>query len=539
MRAIYVFTLSMFTFLSNAQNPLIWSTDLFCENANSGANAVTKPVFDATGNIYVAGSLMLEEEGYNRTPVVVKLNPDGDTLWRYEHQRPNVPFPFTASYFSDIAIDATGNIFAVGLVPDTTMAIYAKPIIVKIDPNGNLIWERKMFENIPSDNTVAGVLTVDNQGSAYFTGRKSITFQQYEAFIWKIASDGNLVWTHTYTINLYRTSYYNIVLNTAQDKLYVTGDVLAFNGQQKLNLIEIINSSDGVVIKSLRNSTTPNSETEHTAIDASENLYVSLYDLDGGAIIKKYDDTLGLIYTYRYFPEGSYDNSFAKILTRNEGEIFAAGYSYANSNASSGRAFFVRLSSDGSLYDEFVFPSTVEEYIYDCVEIDSETVCVGTTVNENNDYAIKVWRIYFWEGYMGNFVYSKSEINSSEAFWVAANDESAFVTGTLRTNTSGGFSIIKLDPYQIYQNISELDKSIDFSVYPNPFVDQIHFDLSINHPVQAMVLNTIGQVVYQAFIPNHESLTYLNLANLPSGMYYLKILNNNEKNFQTKKIVKM
>jgi hypothetical protein len=544
MKPIISLILIIIALQAKAQSPLIWSTDLFCENNNLGANAVSKPVIDAQGNIYVAASLMLAEEGYNRTPVVVKLNANGDTLWRYEQERSNVPFPYTASYFSDIALDASGNIFAIGVVPVVIeeLGIFAKPIIAKIDPNGNLLWSQLMFENISSENVAAGVLAVDNEGSAYFTGRRSITFQQYNAFVWKFSGTGDLLWTHTYALSGYRTTYYNIAFNSAQDKLYLTGDVASFNGAQTLNLIEVFDPSNGTVINSLRNATTPNSvysETEATYIDANENVYVSLYDANGAAIINKYDDTLGLVFTYMYYPTESYDNSFAKIIGAGNGEIYAAGYTYASSNSNTGRGFYVRLASDGTEIDSFVFPSSVEEYIYDCVKIADEIVFTGATVNSNNKYVIKVWHIHVMEGYIGNYVYNKQEIISSEGLWVTENNESAYVSGALRTITSGGFSVLKLNPYLIATNIPKAEQNFDFHVYPNPFTDQIQFEIPVTQSAELLVTNLMGQIIYREAIFAQDNSKQLNLSELPSGVYFLNVINNKNKNSFTKKIVKL
>jgi len=539
MKKLILFVCICLSVHIHAQNPLQWGTDIFGENVNSGGNTVSKSVFDAQGNIYVAGSLMLEEEGYNRTPVVVKLNPNGDTLWRYEQDRPNVPFPNTASYFSDIAIDQEGNIFALGIVPDTNMAIYAKPILVKIDSNGNLLWSRKMFENIASDNVAAGVLTIDNDGSVYFTGRRSITFQQYIGFVWKYDGNGTLIWEHSYAISSYRTTYYNITLNSSQEKLYVSGDVVAFNGSQKLNLVEIIDSNNGTVIKTLRNATEPYSETETAHVDANGNIYVSLYNEDGAAVIRKYDDTLGLIYTYSYFPTGSYDNSFTNIMSSGDGGIYAAGYSYATSNANTGRALYVRLSSEGTVQETFVFPSEVEEYIYDGIQVGNQILFTGATVNANNQYAIKVWRVDISNGYLGNLVYSKPDFVASEGWWIREYDGNAYVTGPFVSSLSRGFSVLKLNPTSIITHVSLADRATDFEVYPNPFHEQLNVHIPLIEPIHVTVSNMMGQIVYQETCIGSGNTVEMNLSTLESGIYFLNIRSNSMKSIYSKKIVKL
>ncbi|NMB41991.1 MAG: T9SS type A sorting domain-containing protein, partial [Firmicutes bacterium] len=77
--------------------------------------------------------------------------------------------------------------------------------------------------------------------------------------------------------------------------------------------------------------------------------------------------------------------------------------------------------------------------------------------------------------------------------------------------------------------ISEVGSQPKIAVYPNPTNGQINFSM----PANAQLTNIAGQVV-----ANKTNTSSLDLTNLPSGVYFLTLTNDNRQIIQRSKIVK-
>lgn len=75
--------------------------------------------------------------------------------------------------------------------------------------------------------------------------------------------------------------------------------------------------------------------------------------------------------------------------------------------------------------------------------------------------------------------------------------------------------------------IDDLSENIDYDVYPNPASERITIaGLSASSkPKEVKIFSTVGQLVYQNWIPAGVDLTYVNVANLAPGLYCIVISN--------------
>lgn len=74
----------------------------------------------------------------------------------------------------------------------------------------------------------------------------------------------------------------------------------------------------------------------------------------------------------------------------------------------------------------------------------------------------------------------------------------------------------------------------NLKIYPNPFVDKIHFENLDFRQFELTVLNNLGQTVSKTQINNHN--TIIDLADLKAGVYFLRI--EDEEKAITMKIIK-
>ena len=71
--------------------------------------------------------------------------------------------------------------------------------------------------------------------------------------------------------------------------------------------------------------------------------------------------------------------------------------------------------------------------------------------------------------------------------------------------------------------------SVNTTVHPNPFKDVVNFSFSKSpgNDISIIVFDLLGRLVYTDVIKNEENLISVNLNNLPSAEYFVKLTSNN------------
>jgi hypothetical protein len=129
----------------------------------SGADKACAISFDASGNVYVTGTV-----GYTMIGsafLTIKYYPNGDTAWTrvYSHE------PIGSSYVGarGITVDALNNVYVVGSSYDSSgERVYAT---VKYDSDGNQLWVER-YSGMPDQNDEPYDIAVDDYGNVYVTG---------------------------------------------------------------------------------------------------------------------------------------------------------------------------------------------------------------------------------------------------------------------------------------------------------------------------------------------------------------------------------
>lgn len=118
---------------------------------------------------------------------------------------------------------------------------------------------------------------------------------------------------------------------------------------------------------------------------------------------------------------------------------------------------------------------------------------------------------------------------TSQTFIATANGSYAvIITNNGCVDTSACYTVASV-------GVDE-NKLVDFSVYPNPFENQLTISFSelINSSYSIDIQNAIGQVIYQ-FQPSNQEIN-LDLTEFNSGIYFVNI--RNSKGTQTVKVIK-
>jgi uncharacterized delta-60 repeat protein len=139
----------------------------------------------ADGSIYVVGGATNPDDGSSNL-VVLKFAPDGSVVW----QKAWGP----SGGGEAVAVGPDGNIYVAGVQARPGAISGADMVLLKVDPAGNLIWQRaySAAEIVDSRGGVAAA----SDGSVYVSGALMDTRRTVvvDAALVKFTADGSLVW---------------------------------------------------------------------------------------------------------------------------------------------------------------------------------------------------------------------------------------------------------------------------------------------------------------------------------------------------------
>jgi len=100
-----------------------------------------------------------------------------------------------------------------------------------------------------------------------------------------------------------------------------------------------------------------------------------------------------------------------------------------------------------------------------------------------------------------------------------------------------------------YSTILRIDNSIlsntdifedEIFIYPNPVKNSFYVELNsthLNKPVQYQIISLNGNVILDGFL--NQVNNYIDISNIEEGIYYINIINSNQSNIKSKKIIKL
>lgn len=274
---------------------------------------------DASGNTYITGAVdgtgaVQNFSGYQSG--TAKISPSGSLLWfkKFNYTGPDS----TNEFGNGLAVDNNGNVYA-GVNSWGNAATISFSHILKYDASGNLLWSTEVKTG---GNEFLNCLTLDDAGNVYVIGRSG-----GDAFISKINSDGDSVWTYIDNNNY---EYYEVVYKN--NTLYVTGtgSIISFSTSGNLNWEAIpssflagdygnalfVDESNNVYTTGLKSG----SPTQFSTIKVSSNGSVVWEKfISGGSFPYGYavtSDDAGNVYS-----AGIIDNKFAVVKYSSSGDL--------------------------------------------------------------------------------------------------------------------------------------------------------------------------------------------------------------------------
>ncbi len=142
---------------------------------------VTDAVVDTDGNLYMVGSM---RPGEKSDVLLLKFNPEGGLIW------PKAWSGSTAEQGHGVTIDRDGNLLVSG-VNDAHGMGDIDALLIKLDPDGNVIWQKAWGTDCGED---ANSLAVDSWGNIYLgAGTYPGSALRWEVVLLQIDADGQLV----------------------------------------------------------------------------------------------------------------------------------------------------------------------------------------------------------------------------------------------------------------------------------------------------------------------------------------------------------
>ncbi|MCF8296448.1 MAG: T9SS type A sorting domain-containing protein [Saprospiraceae bacterium] len=530
--------IAFFCLSLNAQTPnWAWAKSVGGTNHDGGNDICT----DASGNVYVAGYFTSPSITFGTTSIIgpsmfiVKYDALGNVLWAKSVG--------ATSYGSTVGIstDTNGNVYISGYfhTPSITfgaftlmndLATYADIFVVKYDSNGNVLWAKSAGGT--SDDFCTSMFT-DANGNMHITGRfysPSITFGTIsltnidsslhgaDIFIVKYDESGNVLWAKS--AGGVKTEIGQGISIDANKNVYVTGFFNSTSISFGTTTLTNVGFSDIFIVKYDPNGNVLWAKSAGGA------------EGEGGKSITI--DSNGGIYMAVFFNSKSISFGTTTLSNANWGwsDIFIVKYDTL------GNVLWEK--SAGGLGDDLSSSISADSHgnVYLAGSFHSPSITFGPTtltyVGNSDIYIVKydASGVVKWaKSAGGNFddICNSISNDASGNLYITGffdSDSITFGTTPLTNVDKNDIFIAKLSSTTGIEDEKYFEYKIN--IFPNPFSYSItiqtnnHFkDASLN------VYNINGQNVKQINNVSGNTIT-LNRDNLPNGIYFVRLIENNK-----------
>ena len=482
----------------DASGNLVWS-----KNITGGKyKRANKVVADASGNVYLTGAFVGTADFdpgsavFNLTAAstlvpdvfVMKLNADGTFGWAVMLK--NGPIGTGIDDAKSIKVDASGNVYIVGefrgkidFDPSTTGTniIDATPganaFILKLDNSGNYV-KVVNIENPPTSiSDISGIgLGVDASGNMYIAG----LFNNVVDFD-PSAATANITATATLGNMDIFLAKYDVNGN------YVWAKNISGTDTKKLGAMVSDNAGNTYLTGSFKSSCTFGSTT--LTAPEYDDIFVAKYDASGNNAWAK-----------QFSGGGTFYNGGADVVVDASGSVYTTGNftDKTDFDPNSGTAF---LNNP--------YPSFVMSYV--------------SKLDANGNY---LWSDFAGRVDTGSCASNGIALDASGNVIVCGFNDGPihFLSGTSKVFSpylgKNDAFIAKLS--QGTSSISEINSNKPYAIFPNPSTGLL--SISVASHVSVEIFNIMGESVYQKLMLN--STNTIDITSYPSGMYYLKVVQN-------------
>lgn len=435
-------------------------------------------VYGEDGNIYAAGDCYGNGGDTTYDFTIISLTSTGTERWVYKYNGPGNGYDYARS----IVYGTDNNIYAAGC--DYRFSTGYDFVVISLTNTGNERWiYRYSGASTLSDEAYSITYGADN--NIYVAGK----CDDNVAFVVSLTNSGIERWTYQFNADLEDYAY--SVVYGGDGNIYVTGAGINQYGYEMLSNIFVI---------CLNDSGTEQWIYEHSPPSSA---YTSVYGTDNNI----------------YVP-GSYGVDFPEFMV-------------------------ISLTDSGSLAWEYHTPINYNGYATSIAYgLDSNIYAAGDIYDGTFDHNFAVVSLKNTGEEQWIYQYDRC------GYWDFANsicygvDNNLYAAGqSIDTITGGDFTVIGLDPSTGIEEYSPTPKLEDKFILLSTFFNEkiyIRFTSSSNLPLQIILYDVLGNVVYKSFFSSSPSFLQLDdatISTLPKGVYFLSI--SQDKNlFPTKKLIK-
>jgi hypothetical protein len=331
----------------------------------------------ARGNTVAAVGYSVDDSS-NEDWLVARFSPDGDTFWTRTYDGGSNEDAV------GVCVDAGGNIVVAGRgysysptsglsrpwlreTGRTRFAFERANLDFATTAKYDSLGERKWIRTDTGFSATG--ITVDAAGSYYVCGGKIINEMQWDAWLAKLNSAGDTVWTRTYDFAMLDAAYGAAVDDSGGIAMCVySGDTLGFD------CLTVKLAPNGNVMWTSRYDSTPDDEGTSVAIDRNRNVLVAgrvIKERTYHALVLKYDSAGTLVWDRQY--QGGIAGGVDCDSACN---IFVAG---SVGGGISSNCFTIKLDPTGSLLWQTTFGGPEYDVAGDVVcDADGDPIVVGS-----------------------------------------------------------------------------------------------------------------------------------------------------------------
>ena len=483
--------------------------------------------------------ILQTDDGYlflwnNRTYAklrITKLSKNGDVIWQKEYGGSIKETGVRMFWTQD------GNIMVIGGATSGDGDVIENPYagtssywLVKLDPDGNMLWN-KVFGNNHSNVIEAGFITSDD-GAVLFgwnTGPGGDVSQYYGAYdMWvvKADKDGNKLWD--YTIGSPNIDFGISVIETSDKGVLLGGS-------------SMLNPGGNIECE-------PYTWWEPEAI---------LFKLDSAGILQwqrcyggSYSDW---IETMVELPDGYLLGCNGRS---NDGDLTGSGYhiGYSHTGTPTSDVWLVKIDYNGNIIWQKCYGGTESEFSENIHPLSNgNIVIVGSTYSNDGDVVgnhssegngdIWIFEInsvgeLLWQKCLGgedDDGYFITSMCKSENEFVIGAHTSRWNGGDIECDVNGVDTRIWL--FEIADStlsLAENFSKLDFQIYPNPSNEAFVVELPVSSG-QIEVFNTMGVLLHSQSVS--ENKTVIDSRLYPDGIYMVKYIAENGNSISKKVMI--
>ncbi|HAD11404.1 MAG TPA: hypothetical protein DCF33_03090 [Saprospirales bacterium] len=460
---------SILTTKYDPNGQLIWQQK-FDKLAN---DILISSILDKSGAVYVAGNTSLNStQGQLPSFIVLKYGSDGDSIWQYQLEDPNIG----VNYVTKLLLDEDQNLMVFGQYGDVG-AQKSGLIVSKLSPNGNVIWSRSYI----NDTLSIGGLNARNIGDKWvFWGRNFSNNTGHQYISWQLDENGNTINTASSESNFDNlfTSYYP------------------------------------------------------SHIDMDGNLYIGA---DRLYKIAKYSLDASLQWSYHkadIFPQDPFfvNSRILDIESNNSSEIYVSGV-FKDSTGRFSVETLIDNSGQKQWEHNFVFNSNINCGFSKIIKMPNEKMLFLGTISSSEEYEDSEFILSFYDkgGFIKGFISDLIGEQNTPIDAATGSDNSLYLTGISYSESIPSIQTQLLCKYPLDQLLSTTERTLSLNLYPNPVSSELILDLpnpSQNANSTLEIWNTSGQFVKEITISKQHLTVKIPMESLPEGIYHIILREN-------------